>query len=235
MASSSDGHRWTYRGIVLREPFHLSYPHVFAWDGEVYMVPETFEANAVRLYRAVSFPFEWELQGELLAGHPYADASPFVHDGSWWMLVEASPKVGLPAGAAAQDTLRLYGAADLFGPWTEHPMSPIIESDARVARPAGRVVKAGERLIRFAQDGASVYGLQVRAFEIEELTPTSYRERLVTEDPILGPGNRRWNRGGMHHIDAHQVDGEWFASVDGWSRQPRPHVRLAQTSQAVER
>jgi len=235
VASSPDGLRWTYRGIVLREPFHLSYPHVFAWDGEVYMIPETFEANAVRLYRAVSFPFGWELHSELLAGYPFADASPFLHDGSWWMFAETSPKVDLPEGAAAQDTLRLYGAAELFGPWTEHPASPIVESDARLARPAGRVVKADERLIRFAQDGASVYGLQVRAIEVEELTPTTYRERLVTEDPILGPGDSRWNRGGMHHIDAHQVDGEWFAAVDGWSRQPRPRLGRVHAAQADQR
>jgi hypothetical protein len=36
----------------------------------------------------------------------------------------------------------------------------------------------------------------------------------------------------MHHIDAHQVDGEWLASVDGWSRQPRPHLGRLHASRA---
>lgn len=29
---SADGRRWSYQGVVLREPFHLSYPFVFAYQ-----------------------------------------------------------------------------------------------------------------------------------------------------------------------------------------------------------
>ena len=31
-ATSGDGLRWEYGRVVLREPFHLSYPQVFDWD-----------------------------------------------------------------------------------------------------------------------------------------------------------------------------------------------------------
>src|SRR5438045_8028042 len=41
LANSDNGHEWTYKQIVLDEPFHLSYPYVFAWQDEHYMVPET--------------------------------------------------------------------------------------------------------------------------------------------------------------------------------------------------
>jgi len=41
LATSSDALSWTYKQIVLSEPFHLSYPYVFAWQGEYFMVPET--------------------------------------------------------------------------------------------------------------------------------------------------------------------------------------------------
>ena len=54
--------------MVLREPFHLSFPHVFSFDDEVFMVPETLGAGAVRLYRAIDFPDRWELAGELVRG-----------------------------------------------------------------------------------------------------------------------------------------------------------------------
>jgi hypothetical protein len=37
-ATSADGLAWEYQGIVLAEPFSLSYPQVFRWRGEVYMV-----------------------------------------------------------------------------------------------------------------------------------------------------------------------------------------------------
>lgn len=222
VAFSPDGLRWAYRGVVLREPFHLSYPYVFSCEGAVYMVPETFEAQSVRLYRAVSFPDEWVFERELLTGAPFADASPFFHDGRWWMFVETSPKVPLAADAVPANTLRLYQAPSLVGPWIEHPKSPVVDGDHRIARPAGRVVLADGRLVRFAQESTSVYGLQVHALEIEELTPTTYREKPLSDGPILGPGRSHWNRGGMHHIDAHPVDGGWLACVDGWSMQRYP-------------
>src|SRR5712692_8484557 len=59
LATSSDGLSWTYRQIVLAEPLHLSYPYVFEWQGEYYMVPETLAAQSVRLYRHETSPTRW--------------------------------------------------------------------------------------------------------------------------------------------------------------------------------
>jgi len=33
-ATSDDAIRWVYGRIVLKEPFHLSYPYVFEWQGD---------------------------------------------------------------------------------------------------------------------------------------------------------------------------------------------------------
>jgi len=35
--------------------------------------------------------------------------------------------------------------------------------------------------------------------------------------PILSAGTEPWRQQGMHHIDPHFIDGQWFACVDGWS------------------
>lgn len=213
LATSRDGRAWAYRGIVLAEPFHLSYPHVFADGGEVYLIPETGEAGAVRLYRATDFPTRWALERELLTGAAYLDATPFRHGGRWWMFVSAPAS---EPGAPRWSTLRLFGAADLLGPWREHPASPIVRADPTRARPAGRVVAWKGRPLRVAQDCSRVYGEAVRAFAIDVLDEERYRERQVGPDPLFGPGGRAWHRGGMHHIDAHETDDGWLAVVDGW-------------------
>ena len=71
--------------------------------------------------------------------------------------------------------------------------------------------------IRFAQDVYPVYGSRVYAFAITKLTPTQYEEQPVSEQEVLAAGSDSWNRGGMHHIDAHQQpDGSWIACVDGF-------------------
>jgi hypothetical protein len=75
------------------------------------------------------------------------------------------------------------------------------------------------RLLRFAQDCREVYGGAVAAVEIEELSVTGYRDRLI-EPPILGRGSSfaelGWAREGMHQIDAQLLGpGRWLACVDG--------------------
>jgi len=207
LATSRDGWRWRYARVVLQEPFHLSYPYVFMWQDAYYMVPETFEAEAIRVYKAMHFPTTWACVGAVLAGQ-YTDPSLFRAHGKWWMLACSTP--------FEHDTLCLYYADALLGPWQAHPQNPLIQGDAHRARPGGRVTAIGDRLIRYAQDDAPFYGRQVRAFEIMELSTTRYAEREVPESPVLQPSGLGWNAKGMHHIDPHRLDDtHWLASVDG--------------------
>jgi hypothetical protein len=207
LATSKDGRDWQYRQIVLKEHYHLSYPYVFAWQDEYYMIPETLEPKAIQLYRAVSFPDEWALAATLVKGE-FADPSVFRFNDKWWLFACSTP--------LKHDTLRLYFADELTGTWTEHPGSPIIEGNERIARPAGRVLVFADKVIRFAQDCYPMYGTQVRAFEITDLTPTTYTEKECHESPIIKPQGSGWNEVGMHHLDPHLTsEGRWIACVDG--------------------
>lgn len=211
VAASPDGYRWSYRGVVLQEPFHLSYPYVFAFQSEYYMIPESGQARSVRLYKSEEFPTRWTLVATLLSGKGYADSSLVQYGGKWWLFTDANP--------IANDTLSLYVADHPKGPWSEHPRSPVIRGDPHISRPAGRPVVSEGRLFRFAQDDAPTYGIQVWAFEVTELTTVSYNERRVGAAPILGPGPAGWNEKGMHHVDPHEVsDDAWIACVDGSQR-----------------
>lgn len=207
LATSNDARAWIYHSSILSEPFHLSYPYVFEFENEFFMVPETLGAAAVCLYTAAEFPSRWSCVARLLEGR-FADPSLFYYNDRWWLFVCSSPY--------QHDTLRLYFAPDLTGPWTEHPKSPIVTNDKRRARPAGRVIDFNNRLIRLAQDCVPQYGSSVRAFEIRELTTNNYSEVEIEHSPILKASGNGWNASGMHHIDAHRLrDGSWLACVDG--------------------
>ena len=213
LATSENGMKWKYRQIVLSEPFHLSYPYVFEWMNDHYMVPETGDAGCIRLYKAAEFPRQWTLVGTLLNGDRFRDPSIFRYDGRWWLFVETSSGMD-----DRHDTLRLYHANDLTGPWLEHRKSPVVKGDPHIARPAGRVLVLNGRVIRYAQDCYPTYGTGVRAFEITDLTPARYHEQGVLRRPVLSASGAGWNAGGMHHVDPHPIDGEgWMACVDGWA------------------
>jgi len=216
VAISADARSWEYRGLALVENFSLSYPHVFEDRGGFYMVPEMYEQGCVRLYRAESFPYDWRPVTTLIADGPVADPTPFQFGDSWWMFTCSRP--------LEHDTLRLYRADHLLGPWREHRRSPIITGDPRNARPAGRVVRGARGLIRFAQDCYPRYGTTVRAFEIEHLTRDEYAEVPAARPPVWKSDDENaWNSVRMHHVDAHRVaEGSWLAMIDGHGRAADP-------------
>lgn len=206
-AVSSDGFNWTYQHIVLDESFHLSYPYVFQWEGAYYMIPESHEVGSLRLYKALRFPSEWNFIGTLLTGI-YKDPSIFRYDNRWWLFAQTNPE--------ANDTLCLYYADTLTGPWIKHPKNPLIIGDANIARPGGRVL-VYDRIIRYVQDDYPTYGNQVRAFEVTVLTTENYEEREASEPIVIKASGTGWNKDGMHHVDAHQIDEKtWIACVDGY-------------------
>ena len=71
--------------ILLKDDFHYSYPFVFQWRGEWYMIPESSAAEEVRLYRAESFPLKWNLQ-EILLRERAVDTTVYERDGKLILL-----------------------------------------------------------------------------------------------------------------------------------------------------
>ncbi len=118
---------------VLTHEVHLSYPFVIEHDGEIWMIPETSSARTVELYRCVDFPDSSERECVLMDGIEASDATPFQHDGRWWLTATVGH------GGSLSDSLHVWSAPDLRGPWTPHADNPVLV-DIASARPAGRVV-----------------------------------------------------------------------------------------------
>jgi hypothetical protein len=210
LAVSADTITWRYERVVLDEPFHVSYPYVFKWNNEYYMIPESGAARSIRLYKAVEFPTKWEYVTNLLSDSTFVDPSIFEYNGKLWLLVTSNDD------GNNNNNLRLFYADDLAGRWFEHPRSPVIVDNPDIARSGGRVVVLGDRIIRYAQDDYPTYGSQVRAFAITELNTSNYREEPIGAEPIVKAGTAGWSEHGMHTIDAHQLESlKWVACVDG--------------------
>lgn len=216
LAISEDGLRWSYQKVVLREAFHLSYPCVFRHEGDHYLIPDSYQSSSdktssVRLYKATGFPTDWCLVGELLRGSRFIDPTPFFHGGYWWLIVKDTFE--------GTDVLRLFYAAKLVGPWSEHCMSPVVKANPKRTRSAGRVVHFGGALLRFSQDCSETYGQSVRSYRITDLTPQRFDEEELRLNQPVGATGGGWNATGMHHLDAHQLDdSSWLACTDGRRR-----------------
>ena len=159
---------------VLKLDCHLSYPFVFEWQDDYWMIPETGERNVVELYRCVSFPSVWEPEKVLLETNHPLDATVVEAGGVWWMFVNVEED-----GVAVNwDELHLYYADNLLGEWRPHARNPIV-SDVRSARPAGRLFWSNDELYRPSQDSSLRYGYATTINKVISLSPRTYHEEEV--------------------------------------------------------
>ena len=158
---------------ILERPWHLSYPYIFEHGSETWLAPEGSTHGGVEIYRATAFPWEWTLAHHLLPDWPLVDATIFEHEGRLWLLAGAATP-----GGSDWDELFAWHAPSLAGPWTAHRLNPI-KSDCRSARPGGRPLWLGGRLLRPAQRCEHCYGEALAWLEIRTLTPDAFEEREI--------------------------------------------------------
>lgn len=187
---------------VLQRPYHLSYPCVFEWRGDFFMIPETSRNRTIELYRAAEFPKKWVLDRVLMSHVTAVDATAWFHDGRFWLLTAMSE-----TGGSVNDELFLFHADSPHGDLRPHPANPIV-SDVRSARPAGLPFIQNGQLIRPGQDSAESYGRAINLFGVEVLNTREYRERPVGRiEPRAQDGYQ-----GTHTIN---MAGGWTVS-DAW-------------------
>ena len=87
-------------------------------------------------------------------------------------------------GGAYSDALHIWSAPALRGPWQPHRRNPVLV-DIATARPAGRVVRRGGKLIRPFQDCDAGYGAALGLAEITRLDDEGFAQRVET---VLRPG-----------------------------------------------
>lgn len=175
---------------VLEEPHHLSYPNVFEKDGAIFMIPESGASNQLVLYRAEQFPDQWVRDTVLLEGRCFNDATLLEQDGRLWIF--GTERFGK---GSASDTLAVYSASDLRGPWRPHALNPILV-DRAGARPGGHFVQINGKTFLPVQDGTLKYGGGLGLREVI---------KLDDEDVVLGPilpiaSGPAWHGSGIHTL-----------------------------------
>lgn len=158
---------------ALEAPYHLSFPHIFARDGGIFLLPESRAVGRVEIFRSVDFPLKWQSEKVLLnvAG---SDSVLYRHtDDREYLLTSIAHR------AEAQAGLCLFHSDSLFGEWTLHPVSPL-SVDVRISRNAGPILFDPELgPIRVSQDDSIFYGRQMHFHRISELSAAGYTETQV--------------------------------------------------------
>lgn len=158
---------------IIDEPYHLSYPFIFSYQNEIYMLPESGDNATIDLYRCVEFPHQWQRIETLMRGVYAVDSTLFAHDNRWWLFTCLSAH---PEAPARDELFLFYADSPLSTTWTPHPLNPIV-SDVRNGRPAGRIFLRDGHIYRPTQDCSRRYGYALRIMEITRLDEVGYEER----------------------------------------------------------
>ena len=171
-----DNNQYKIYEYIIKEPFHMSFPYIFRYKDELYMIPETSKAKSIRLYKCIEFPTKWEYQKELFKDISAADSMIFHHNDMWWIFFTIS----LIGKNHNSHLLAYYTKSDpINGKWTPHKKNPLI-SDSTIARNGGIVGLEKGVVIRARQrQGFNIYGGSLSLAKITDLTPDSFSEKEI--------------------------------------------------------
>jgi hypothetical protein len=160
---------------------HYSYPAPFR-EGDIdYVVPEISLWSGPTAFRYSPAGLEPAGALKVPGAPPLVDPTLFRRDGKVYLFASLLSE--------GNGVLRLWCSDGLFEPFEEHPGSPLRVSPAG-SRMGGAILDLGGRLVRFGQDDRGGYGDGLILFEIETLTPRSYREEEIGTlrfDAVKGP------------------------------------------------
>lgn len=159
--------------VCLKTPYHLSYPYVFEKDGEVYMLPESYQSGKLTLYKSTKFPDIWEPCEDLLAEASVCDTDYIRNENGEFLLT--TPVFG---EKFSYDLLEMYKKED--GVWQKCGNDPIIRN-ASCARNAGMPFSYEGKKYRQAQNCSEKYGENLIFHEILKCDGQGYSERKSAE------------------------------------------------------
>ncbi len=158
--------------IVINEKFHMSYPFLLEYEDEIYCIPETYQANQVRLYKAVAFPNKWKLEKVLIDNYAGVDSTLFKYNGTWFLF-------STNKNSGHRYNLNIHWSESLFGPWECHPKNPV-KTDIRSSRPAGTLFEHNGAVYRPSMDYSQKVEGRIVINKILTLTTKDFKEEAHT-------------------------------------------------------
>lgn len=164
-----DGLKFGGWKMVISESWHLSYPNIFEYAGDVYIVPEANGSNEVYCYKAVSFPDKWEKCGTILRNGRFVDTTFLEYNGRHYMFTydisDDNRKKLLVYDIAENSADLLFGGE--------------VSVDDSSARPGGCFFEIAGKIVRVSQDCDGDYGKALVFSELIRLDSCGFDEKKI--------------------------------------------------------
>lgn len=169
------GNKFSDPKIIIEGKCHLSFPYIFKFNGDIYIMPESSGDYDLKLYRASCFPHKWDLFKKALPD-VFACDSIFMEMNSQKFLLTNEMFHNTPNGKSPSCWVKnyLYKVDGL----------DFCDDGIKIAegefgtRNAGAMLTIGEKIYRIGQDCRNgIYGKGMILSEVKKLIP--YEENIV--------------------------------------------------------
>lgn len=159
--------KFTKPTLIMKRFCHLSYPCVFEYEDNIYMIPETGQNGTLELWKAEDDLFHWKKDAILLKHVRFADNTVLNRNGklllfSYWEIGEFSTHV-------YELNLKLKKVR----------LIEKVKHDSNQFRPGGFFYEEGNKLYRPVQYNVNSYGERIIIKEVLSVTP--FVEKTVKE------------------------------------------------------
>lgn len=148
---NSDCSVCNYQTIITMD-CHMSYPFVFSYQDNIYMIPESGADKKIYLYKAHEFPYKWEQIGVLCEGKAFRDTTVYTIANDLYMITYERT-----------DNRRLFHtyACHEYRLDIENCKAKLLETypdEKSLMRPAGLILYTSNGIIRNSQKCNRIYG-----------------------------------------------------------------------------
>lgn len=179
--------------VIIEEPYHLSFPFVFEYLNDYYMLIEASQNKTIDLYKCLEFPYTWTKHKNIMMDIKAVDSTICYSYNKWWLFTNIAPG----PGTSCNDELHIFYTDDpVNGEWISHPLNPVVEG-AGFCRNAGKLFEHHGKLYRPSQICVGRYGAGININEVVKLNVSQYEERCVHR--ITPSGKNRFSK--MHTMD----------------------------------
>ena len=157
--------------IVIDTGKHYSFPFIFEYEGEIFIMPESSAEENIKLFRCIDFPEKWEEYYAVNDERGLCDTVAFEEKNRRFLFT-------------SEGTDDLYGCRLYLMEIESGTLKPsiisekVVTSDYRHSRQAGKMIRKDGKLIRVAQDcSRNEYGRALEFMEIDDID--NFSEHLI--------------------------------------------------------
>ena len=152
---------------IIREDYHMSFPNVFKHDDELYMIPETYSANNIHLYKCDCFPYKWREFCTLIDNVKIVDCSIIQKESVTYVI--------------GYD-IEVNSARVFILDWKSLALKEIFPvGNFSLERQGGNFFKDKGTLKRVIQDCKFVYGDFIKIYSIDQIDEEFFNETFERE------------------------------------------------------